>query len=98
MTTDPKKPDPAPRKSRVITRGRPFPPGNPGRPVGARNKTTVMLERMFEGEARLVARRTVMLAKEGHFGAVKLVLDRACPPRRTRRPGRRPPTGRRPPA
>jgi len=76
--------EPKPRKSRVLTRGRPFPPGNPGRPRGSRNKSTVMLEKLFKGEAEEVGRKAVELAKRGRLDAIKLVLDRACPPRQGR--------------
>src|SRR5437764_865474 len=83
--TDSPDPDSPPRYSRVITRGRPFEPGNPGRPKGARHKATVMLEEMFTGEAGEIGRKTVELAKEGTFGAIKLILDRTYPKVRTRR-------------
>ena len=33
-----------PRNGRVVSRGRPFAKGNPGRPRGARHKTTVLAE------------------------------------------------------
>src|SRR4051812_39922547 len=72
-------PESGPRKSQVFTRGRPFEPGNPGRPLGARNRTTVMLEQMFEGEAGEVARKAVELAKEGCYGPIKLIIDRTYP-------------------
>ena len=48
--TDRKKP---PRKTKRGPRGR-FLPGNregPGRPKGSRNKTTMMIEALLEGEA-----------------------------------------------
>jgi hypothetical protein len=32
-------------------RGRPFAPGNPGKPRGSKNKTTRMLEQLLEGQA-----------------------------------------------
>src|SRR4051812_21122231 len=73
-----------PRKSRVFTRGRPFQKGNPGRPKGARNKTSVMVEQMFAGEAAAIGRKTIELAKDGTLGAMKMVLDRAVPARKGR--------------
>jgi hypothetical protein len=69
---------------RVKTRGRPFEKGNPGRPKGARNKAKTMLESMFHGEAEKIGRKAIELAKEGRFDAIKLVLDRAYPSRKSR--------------
>jgi hypothetical protein len=79
--------DLSPRKSRVNTRGRPFAPGNPGRPAGIRNKAATMLEAMFDGEAEEIGRKAVELAKRGRLDAIRLVLDRACPPRKGRSGG-----------
>ena len=76
--------DPSPRISRVFTRGRPFQNGNPGRPKGARNRTTQMIESLFQDEAEDVSRKAVELAKLGRIDAIKLVLDRACPARKGR--------------
>ena len=36
------------------TRGKPFEPGNPGRPKGARNKATLALEALLDGEAQAI--------------------------------------------
>src|SRR4051812_26559739 len=85
MTTDPSDSIATPRKSRVLTRGRPFEPGNPGRPKGARNKATLTLEAMFEDESRSIGRKAIELAKKGRFGAIKLVIDRTCPSAKARR-------------
>ena len=76
--------DSSPRNSRVNTRGRPFQRGNPGRPKGARDKATVMLETMFDGAAEEIGGKAVDLAREGQVQAIKLVLDRACPARKNR--------------
>lgn len=69
-------------------RGRPFRPGqsgNPaGRPKGARNLTTLLLEALFEGEAEELGRKTIELAKGGDSRALKACLDRLLPPRRDR--------------
>ena len=46
-----------------ITRGRPFQPGNPGRPKGARHKVTVAVEALLEGEAEGLTRKAIELAK-----------------------------------
>ena len=64
------------------TRGKPFQPGNPGRPKGARHKTTLAIEALFEGEAEALTRKAIELAKEGDGPALRLCLDRLIPPRR----------------
>jgi hypothetical protein len=74
--------DNAPRKNAPKTRGRPFEPGNAGRPKGARNKATLMVERMIEGEAEAVASVAVALAKAGDTTMIKAVLDRIAPARK----------------
>jgi|SRR5215467_16289160 len=70
------------------TRGRPFEPGqsgNPsGRPKGARNKATVAIEALFENEAEQLARKAIDLALGGNIPALRLCLERLCPPRRDR--------------
>src|SRR4051812_42490407 len=39
------------RKYAAKTRGRPFAPGNAGRPRGSRNRTTLAAETLLDGEA-----------------------------------------------
>ena len=69
-------------------RGRPFEPGqsgNPkGRPKGARNKTTMAIEALLEGEADVILRTLLDKAKEGDSTALRLCLERLLPPRRDR--------------
>jgi len=57
-------------------RGRPFEKGNPGRPRGARNKATVALEQLLEGQAEAVIAKVVEKALEGDRMAMRLVFDR----------------------
>src|SRR5215218_4900464 len=52
-----------PRKNARKTRGRPFRPGNPGRPKGARNKTTLAVDALLDGEAEAITRTAVEMAK-----------------------------------
>jgi Family of unknown function (DUF5681) len=70
-------------------RGRPFEPGqsgNPaGRPRGSRNKTTVAVETLLDGEAEAITRKAIALAKDGDMAALRLCLERVLPPRRDRR-------------
>ncbi len=72
------------RKNVKKTRGKPFEPGNPGRPKGARNKTTLAVEALLDGEAELLARKAVEMALNGDTTAMRLCLERICPPRRER--------------
>src|SRR5829696_9046048 len=65
-------------------RGGRFKPGNPGRPKGARHKTTLAIEALLDGEAEVLTRKAIELAKAGDLVALRLCLDRICPPRRER--------------
>jgi hypothetical protein len=59
--------------------------GNPsGRPRGSRNKTTLAIEALLEGEAEALTRKAIERALEGDGAALKLCLDRLCQPRRDR--------------
>ena len=59
--------------------------GNPaGRPKGARHATTVAVEALLEGEAETITRKAIEAAKAGDMVAIRLVLDRICPPRKSR--------------
>jgi hypothetical protein len=66
-------------------RGRPFPPGNPGRPPGSKNRTTRVVDQLLAGEAEMITRAAIEKAKGGDAGCVKLCLDRLSP-RRNGRP------------
>lgn len=68
-------------------RGRPFEPGNcggPGRPAGSRNKATILLDQMAEGEAPEIVRKVFDAAKNGDMRAADLVLSRIWPVRKGR--------------
>jgi len=55
--------------------------GNPaGRPRGTRNKSTVLLQNMLEGEAEAITRKVIALAKEGDMAAIKHGPARAAAP------------------
>ena len=59
--------------------------GNPsGRPPGARNRATMAVESLLEGEAETLSRKAVEMALEGNAVALRLCLDRIAPPRRGR--------------
>lgn len=67
-------------------RGRPFAKGvsgNPaGRPPGLLNKATMAAQTLLDGEAEALTRKAVELALEGNIQALKLCLERICPPRK----------------
>jgi hypothetical protein len=57
--------------------------GNPaGRPRGARNRTTVLLEDLFAEDAEAIARKAIELAKAGEIAALRMCLDRLVPARK----------------
>jgi hypothetical protein len=59
--------------------------GNPaGRPVGARNRATLIAEEMFDGEAEAIVRVAIDKAKAGDMTALRVCLDRIAAPRRDR--------------
>ena len=68
--------------------GRPFKPGvsgNPGgRPIGRRNTTTLAVEALLDGEAEAITRRAIEAALAGDMAAIRLIMDRVSPPRKSR--------------
>lgn len=58
--------------------------GNPGRPPGARHKTTLAAEAILNGEAEALTRKAVEKALEGDTVALRLCLERIVPPRKDR--------------
>jgi hypothetical protein len=80
--------DPPAREAAPKARGRPFErgkSGNPnGRPKGHRNKATMVIEELLDGEAERLTRKVIDKALEGEPAALRLCLDRLLPPRRER--------------
>jgi len=75
-----------PRKNAANTRrGRPFAPGNPGKPKGARHRTTMAVEVLLDNDAERLTRKAVELALEGDVTALRLCLDRIAPAPKGRR-------------
>ena len=57
--------------------------GNPaGRPRGSRNKTTVLMQNLLEGEAEAIARKAIDMAKDGDMAAIRVCMDRLASIRR----------------
>ena len=63
-------------------RGRPFKPGNPGRPPGSKNKITQMVEQLAEGQAEQLVQKVLELAQAGDVSCLRMMLDRLWPPRK----------------
>jgi Family of unknown function (DUF5681) len=59
--------------------------GNPGgRPIGSRNKTTLAVDALLDGEAETLTRKAIEKAKDGDMAALRLCLDRIAPARKDR--------------
>ena len=69
-------------------RGRPWPKGTSGNPegpgTGSRNRASLLLDRMAEGEAEAVLQSVLTAARAGDMGAAKVLLDRIWPARKGR--------------
>jgi len=59
--------------------------GNPGgRPKGARNRTTLAVQALLDGESEKLTRKAIELALAGDTVALRICIDRILPPRRER--------------
>ena len=71
------------RNNGIIPAGRDaagrFAAGNPGRPPGARHKTTRAALALLEGEAEGLSRKAVEMALNGDTTALRLCLERIAP-------------------
>ena len=63
-------------------RGRPFLPGNAGRPRGSKNKTTQILDQLAEGQAEQIMQKVIELASDGDVACLRMLLDRISPIRK----------------
>src|SRR5947208_15766333 len=63
-------------------RGRPFKPGNPGRPLGSKNRVTQTLEQLAEGQAEQLSEKVREPAQAGDVACLRMMLDRIWPPRK----------------
>lgn len=59
-----------------------FRKGNPGRPHGARHKTTEAVLALLDGEAEQLTRKAIDAALDGDITALRLCLERIAPPRK----------------
>jgi hypothetical protein len=57
--------------------------GNPaGKPKGTRNKTTLAVQELLDGEAEALTRRAIEMALAGDITALRLCLERIAPARK----------------
>ena len=68
-------------EQRPKIRGRPFQPGNPGRPPGSKNRVTRLVEQVVCGDAEALSRKMSELAKQGNVRCLEYCLDRLLPKR-----------------
>ena len=72
----------------MTTRGKAFEPGQSGNPSGrtkgARNRVTLAMEAILDGEAEALTRKAIEMALDGDGPAMRLCMDRLCPPRKDR--------------
>ncbi|MGI9073542.1 MAG: hypothetical protein ACR2JB_20040, partial [Bryobacteraceae bacterium] len=64
-----------------------FQPGNKhgrGRPEGSRNRATLAVQVLLDGECETLTRKAIELAKTGDMAALRLCLERILPPARDR--------------
>ncbi|MEJ1935925.1 DUF5681 domain-containing protein, partial [Nostoc sp. NIES-2111] len=67
------------------TRFQPGQSGNlAGKPKGTRNKTTLAIQALLDGEAEALGRKAVELALAGDTVALRLCIERILPPRKDR--------------
>ena len=57
-----------------------FSPGNSGRPHGSRNKATLAIEGLLEGQAEALPQTAITKALEGDSIALRLCMDLIAPP------------------
>ena len=59
-----------------------FTTGNAGRPKGSRNRTTVAVLELLEGQAEALSHKAMEMALAGDTVALRLCLERLAPPRK----------------
>jgi len=59
-----------------------FAKGNPGKPRGSRNKATQAVQGLLDASSGQLAQKAIELGLEGDIAALRLCLERICPPRK----------------
>ena len=57
-----------------------FTSGNSGRPKGSRNKATIAIDSLLEGQAEALTQTAISKALDGDSIALRLCMDRIAPP------------------
>ena len=57
-----------------------FTDGNSGRPRGSRNKATIAIESLLEGQSEALTQAAISKALDGDSVALRLCMDRIAPP------------------
>jgi hypothetical protein len=70
------------RKNGTKTADTRFKTGNPGKPKGARHKTTLLAERLMQDDAENIVNAVLTAPRAGDMTAARIVLDRIAPARR----------------
>ena len=60
-------------------------PGGPGRPAGSRNRATLVLDQLADGDAEKILAKVLEKANEGDMKAAEVILARVWPARKGRR-------------
>ena len=60
-------------------RGRPFEKGNSGRPRGSKNRITLALEELLDGQAEAITNKVIERALAGDKDAMRLCFERILP-------------------
>lgn len=81
---DPTTTSPRINAAETPPRGRPFAPGNPGRPKGSRNRISRLVENLIEADGEAIAKAAISRALDGDGALLRALLDRLAPPRRDR--------------
>ena len=55
-----------------------FTEGNSGKPKGSRNKATIAIESLLEGQAKALTQTAISKALDGDSMALRLCMDRIC--------------------
>jgi hypothetical protein len=66
----------------MAKRGRPFEAGNKvghGRPLGSRNKNTLIIEELLNESSESLLQKALSLAQQGNIPMLRLLLDRVLP-------------------
>jgi Family of unknown function (DUF5681) len=84
----PKPSDETSDNARPMHKGGPWPKGvsgNPkGMPKGTRHHATRLAEQLIDDQGELLVKKCVEMALAGDAAAMRLVMERLCPPRRER--------------